>query len=301
MKKETIMVTGAGGFLGRELLRQIMDNTDYNVIAITSQSAKLYGKFGEKRLTCYDFSSIQNDDINWKDISIIVHSAFARSGNGKELADSLEKTKDIVSRIGMEKGKGLVNISSQGVYGQTNKPLWRENIQVAPDSMYALAKYSSELITSSIKGNNFSTNLRLPGLTGGQEGLRLEVVSKFVNRSINKETINIIGGKQVFSNMDVRDAVSGIIALIKTDPSIWKKVYNVGCNKRYSIMEIANIVREVAKDYGIDEVEIKIEKKDIYLDSGMDSSLFYQDTGWMPKYSMTDIVKSLFEYFYDRS
>jgi nucleoside-diphosphate-sugar epimerase len=123
----------------------------------------------------------------------------------------------------------------------------------------------------------------------------LEIVSRFVTNAINKEPIKIIGGKQVFSNMDVRDAASGILALIKTDRKKWKKVYNLGCEWRHSIIEIAEIVKEIAKEYN-KNVKIVIEEKDVYLDSGMDSTLFYKDTGWKPKYNMKDIVKNLFDY-----
>lgn len=291
------MITGAGGFLGGELLNQIIEDTDYFAVAITSQPHKLYEKFGKERLVCYGFEDINNDIINWQNIDTIVHCAFARSQDGKELAVSLERTKLLFEKAYYEKVRRVINISSQGVYGQSNKPLWKENTRVAPDSLYALSKYNSELMAEliNILNETFISNLRLPGLTGGREGLRLEIVSRFVTNAINKEPIKIIGGKQVFSNMDVRDAASGILALIKTDRKKWKKVYNLGCEWRHSIIEIAEIVKEIAKEYN-KNVKIVIEEKDVYLDSGMDSTLFYKDTGWKPKYNMKDIVKNLFDY-----
>jgi nucleoside-diphosphate-sugar epimerase len=100
--------------------------------------------------------------------------------------------------------------------------------------------------------------------------------------------------------MDVRDAAAGIIALLKVDPTKWKEVYNLGNNHQYNIIEIANIVSDVAKDYLGKPVTIEIEENEISLDVGMDSCLFYEDTGWTPRYSIRDTIISLFDYLNDK-
>lgn len=297
-----IMITGAGGFLGNELLNQLSKDPKYKIIALTSKEDKIYRRFSNnKSIICYNLYDINNRSIPWSDIDIIIHCAFARSQEGYFLAKSLNITQEIFSKACKNNVKGLINISSQGVYGQSNKPLWKETTKVAPDSLYALAKYSTELFAKNIMHlgacETTITSIRLPGLTGGCEGLKLEIVSRFVNNVINGESINIVGGRQIFSNMHVRDAAEGIIKLMGIKPSRWRETYNLGNEWRCNIIEIAETVKRIAPEYTSNPVSIEIEEKDVHINSGMDSSLFYKDTGWKPKYDMDAIVRSLFEYF----
>jgi nucleoside-diphosphate-sugar epimerase len=67
--------------------------------------------------------------------------------------------------------------------------------------------------------------------------------------------------------------------------------------ERMTIIEIANIVSNVASEYISNSIIVDIEEKNIYLDKGMDSSLFYYETGWKPKYTMRDTVESIFKYY----
>lgn len=100
--------------------------------------------------------------------------------------------------------------------------------------------------------------------------------------------------------MDVRDAAEGIIALLAVKPQEWKSVYNLGNQWRYTIVKIAERVRENVKKYTPIPVRVEIEEKYTYMNSGMDSSLFYKDTKWNPKYDIEEMLKSLFDYFKDQ-
>jgi len=212
------------------------------------------------------------------------------------LVDSLNFTREIFEAAQRGGVLAIINISSRNVYGSKYKPLWKETTPICPDNIYAMAKYSSELLLKSIANKKQSvnfTNIRLSSLLANT--LDMRIVNKFVKDAIDNQIIKITGGKQIFSYLDIRDAASGIISLLSVDPEGWNEVYNLGSDKRYDILEISKIISDVAKDYMGKNVIIELEEKDIVLDIGMDSSLFYKETGWMPKYSMRDTVVSLFE------
>jgi len=296
---KTILITGAGGLLGGELIRQLTCESDYKILALTSDKNKLMSRFPNvNQLECYSIDEFEDRKIHWGKVDILIHCAFARVSIGEELADSLNFAGKVFQIAHKERVSSIINISSKSVYGSKYKPLWVETTPVAPETLYAMAKYSSELLLRSIASKNNTTNftnIRLDSLIG--EGLDIRVVSKFVQKCINNEVIKIIGGTQTFSYLDIRDAASGIISLISTEPAKWKEVYNLGSNKRYNIIEIANLVNDVAKDLINRSVKIQIEKEDIILDTGMDSSLFYNDTNWTPSYSMEDTIRRLYKYF----
>ena len=50
------------------------------------------------------------------------------------------------------------------------------------------------------------------------------------------------------------------------------------------------------KDFIKKEIVVNIERTDESLYAELDSSALYEDTGWKPKYSMEDMVRSIFEY-----
>ena len=278
-------------------------NLSFQIFAITSDKAKF-----QKRFTSYtNLQVVSKDDFRFlspscEEIWCIIHCAFARNyRSNSEIAQSLNFSHDIMRFAQDHSTRAIINISSQGVYGQTNRPPWTERTSAAPDSIYAMAKYASELIFNvaciSIPGKPSVTHLRLASLTGGQEGLVPEVISKFVLKALKGETIHITGGQQILSYLDVRDAASAVNALLSTDPAKWGSIYNVGNLSSYNIIEIACIIKEVAETYGINNVRIEIEQKDVFLEAALDSNLFYKDTGWQPAYDMTAIINSLFKYY----
>lgn len=300
-KMQTVLVTGAGGFLGGELIKQLSEKANYRIFALTTNKEKLMTRFCHiGKLTCIDMQDWKNGQLPWEKINTLIHCAFARGYLPvQEIAESLDFTNDLFIHAVETKVNNIINISSQGVYGQAKKPLWDEKTPVAPNSIYGFAKYSSELLTSNAKklsqDQTNTTSLRLASLSGGKEGLRFEVISKFVNSALEGNPIKIIGGKQILSYLDVRDAAASIITLLSIDSGKWKEVYNLG-NIPYSIVEIASLVSEISKNYLEKPVKIEIEEQDISLDVGMDSSLFYKDTHWKPQYDMKALVESLFEY-----
>src|SRR5699024_5130502 len=113
-------------------------------------------------------------------------------------------------------------------------------------------------------------NLRLSSLIGKKTKKR--VVNKFVKNALDNKAINIIGGKQNFSFMDIRDAVSAVILLLYDNSQHWNKTYNLGSNKQYTITELAQIVASEVKKATGKEIAVNVEEKDIMLTAGMDSS-----------------------------
>ncbi|NLY76519.1 MAG: NAD(P)-dependent oxidoreductase [Tissierellia bacterium] len=304
-KRKSVLVTGASGFLGRELIELLIYRDDFMVLALTSSKERLTSFFGNtSSLECFNINEWKDKKLPWHKVDILIHCAFARGyRTDKEIAESLDFTNKLFLDAIENDVKNIINISSQGVYGQGSKPFWKEDNPVCPQDLYSFAKYASELLVSNIRKISNKkvnvTNLRLASLTGPKDNLHLEVISKFVIKALKSETINIIGGHQKFSYLDVRDASSAIISLLYTEPENWKEVYNLGSNQQHNIIEIASIVSEVAKKYTRKPVKIEVLKKDINLDVGMDSSLFYEDTGWKPQYNIKDIIVSLFDYFSD--
>jgi nucleoside-diphosphate-sugar epimerase len=292
---KTILVTGAGGFLGKYLIDSLIEQKEFVIYAFDLTKELLVERFPENKSICFfDFADWADGKIPFKDADIFVHCAFSRTNTGPHLAKSLIFSQQLFAQS-IDNSCHLINISSRSVYGQNPNIPWNENTLPEPDNMYAIAKLSSELLLNSVSRQSKNTNncnIRLAGLIGIE--LDSRIVNKFIKQAINRETINIKGGCQQFAFLDVRDAAAGIIALLKLPAEAWKPVYNLGYLRSYSIIEIADAVAKVAREFNLPEVMITLEQTEDTLYAEMDSGLFYKDTGWRPCYDMLEVVRSIF-------
>lgn len=300
MRNRLVVITGASGFLGMKLSRSLISK-GFSVIAVTRNVEALEKKLSDILQQIKIIDSKDIDTIPFDQVSYVVHCAFTRSSTGHEIASSLVFQQKLIKLIAHANSKAnLINISSQGVYGRNTPPPWTESTQPDPDYLYALGKFSAEVICDSLSLVGISyTSLRLAGITGAFEGLKPEVTSRFVTNALKGLPIEIHGGTQVFSNIDLEDVVDGIISLIdNTDPKMWEKVYNLGNLQPYSILEIADTVKKIAPEFVSKEVDIKIieTSETARVNAGMDSSAFYSLTNWKPSKSIEQTVSELFKF-----
>ena len=81
--------------------------------------------------------------------------------------------------------------------------------------------------------------------------------------------------------------------MCRSDPSKWESAYNLGRNDcTYTLVEVANWVKETLKKHGISDISISLEKRDIKTYAGMDSTKITALTGWIPQYDIEDIIET---------
>lgn len=303
MKK--IVITGANGFLGRKLVKTLVDEKKCYVVAVASTKEKLLQSLmQEKVVNIKHVDFINNNDflsersLKYKgDIYCLIHLAFSRRFRpSQEIASSIDyacEVFNIADKLLIEK---VINISSQGVYGDYE--LFRtEDVQAQPKTAYTMAKYATELILktcmSKSQVRNYS-NLRLDCIAQTQN-----LLVSFCNQ-VSLGVLHLIGGQQKFSFLDVNDAVSAIITMIFNEDK-WEFVYNVGINcKRYSLLEVAELFEEVVLSKYNKKLKIELDSQDINLYAGLDSTRFTNLTNWKPRYTLKDSIQSMLEVKYGK-
>jgi len=302
-KKKTVLITGACGYLGQNLIAKLaLDNTfDIWVFDLDKAKTKLLHETRVQEI-------FDNDDLKFGraqlgNVDILLHLGFTRPhGTNEQIAQSLLFTNELFTRAVMHEIPEIINISSQSVYGSENQPPWTESVSVAPQTAYAQAKYATELLLQSLGRTSntlYYTSVRLGTLAGGAPGLsEVDFLSKICRNVIDGKPIRIVGGMQQIERLDVRDAIEAIIIMLKSNPSNWKPIYNLGAGKVNSLKDIALKIADIATIFNDEEKpEIIIEDKFIDMDFGMDSSLFFNDMKWKPMNSIDDTIKSLFNYY----
>lgn len=300
---KTVMVTGAGGYLGHKLVTKLADE-GYKVFAFSRTKKAIEAIYSsDENVLCFDSQDLDTGVIRLGSVDYLIHCAFARPHyTNEQIADSLKFTSRLMAKATMNQVPAIINISSQSVYGTKQKPLWTEDTPVIPETVYAQGKYASELMVENahlLNKQTYVTSLRLASLSGGDGGLApVDLLSKLVERAVKNETITILGGQQRLERLDIRDAVDAITALLKTDYHLWEPVYNLGADNTYSILEISEKVIYLAnKHYGKNSrLEIESSREDLP-SFGMDSGRLRKLTDWAPKYDLDSTIESLLKVY----
>lgn len=291
-----LIVTGAAGVLGSELIEQTLRaDPQAEIVAVTRQSQALTQRWqGYAHITCCAWDELER--LPLADGDVIVHGAFPRQENGQELTEALALTGALLKKAGTS-GKEIawVDISSRSVYGQNERTPWTETTELVPSSPYALAKAAQELLTrQAAEAYGFRyTVLRMAGLIG--VGMEARLVSQMTMRAIQDRALTVMGGEQQFAMLDIRDAAAGLRALLRKDPAEWRPLYNFGAEKATRLKDIAPIIQQEAQRLYGWQVSITRQKRDAVLIDEMDSSLFYTQMGWRPQYTLADTVDWLLE------
>ncbi|WKY43256.1 NAD-dependent epimerase/dehydratase family protein [Eubacteriaceae bacterium ES2] len=299
---KTIMVTGANGYLGREVVENLSQK-GFQIFALGRNMNKLKEMFGHnERVTCVTVDELINGDFSLGHVDYLVHCAFARPHRSfSEIAESLNFTNFLFSRAAQMQLPAIINISSQSLYGSNHLTAWSESDQVSPESPYSQAKYASELMLNSIFATNHhfcGTSIRLATLSGGKKHVsENELVFKLIKRVINHEKIEILDGSQQIERLDVRDAASAIKALIKMDNHKWQRVYNICPEKTYTLAELVDQIVAIGKDkFGLDAT-VLTKKADNQKSAGMNGDLFKNDANWQAEHGLKTMIEDIYTYY----
>lgn len=301
--KKTVMITGAGGYFAWTLIHELKENTDYHVIAMTSDQETTADRYAGFNIICLSNKEVFSNPEYLKHTDILIHTAFCRKSNGKNLVESLRFSKTLFSEAMKNGVKKIINLSSQSVYGQDKGNLPDETMSMNPRYLYALAKAANEVLIEGImeaaKGmidTSLYTNIRLASLIGVNVSVPDDIINKFVDDAIYKKTIRIIGGNQKFSFLDIKDAANAVCKLVQKENIIWKREYNLGNSYQVNIMEIAQEVNFCLERLGLERAKIILNPSEIQLNSGMNCERIYRELDWLPQYSFHSSVMDYVRY-----
>lgn len=285
---KTILITGATGFLGYHIVQEFLHKEDYNVIAIGGRPQdKANSLPNNPRLKFYLLDDLFIQDFG--KVDTVVNCAFTRSNDPNLLAEAVDFTTRAIKRF-VEIGIGsIINISTQGVYERLETGILSdENAPIQPIDLYSMVKYTVEKLFE-VSSIPFVTNVRLGSLMMPQRFLYF-----FVKKAVAGEHFSVTAPDQQASLLDVTDAASGLVALTAIEPGSRGKLYNLGIGRQYSILDYAESVKIIGKQFGYD-VNFDVVHNDIVNNSGMDCSCLMRATGWCPQILKDEMIYNLFK------
>jgi len=306
--KETVLITGAAGFLGSHLCDRFL-SMGYRVLGmdnlITGNLENIEHLFSRE-----DFLFYNHDVTNYVhvagDVKYILH--FASPASPIDYLKIPIQTLKVGSLgthnllgLALSKGARFMIASTSEVYGdpmvhpQTEE--YYGNVStVGPRGVYDEAKRFQESMTMAYhRFHGLDTRIVRIFNTYGPR-MRLNdgrVVPAFIGQALRGEDLTVFGdGSQTRSFCYVDDLIDGIVALLMSD---YVLPVNVGNPDEITIKQFAEEILDLT---GADQrIIYKPLPKDDPLQRQPDITLARKELGWEPKVSRSEGMKKTFEFF----
>ena len=278
---DTILVTGAGGFIGRRIV-EILRESGETVLPVAhrwSSTVELRGRLGDIGISrCIHLGWYAAAD----DYLTNVDANLASLHNTLELAELLR-----------ERGcRHLVVAGSAAEYGPSSTPL-RETDTVEPWSVYGAAKASAcLLLRSSLAPGLAMAWGRIFNVTGPGEDAR-RIVPAVARAAISHSHIGLTDGLQVRDYLDVRDVAR---ALVHISAVGFDGVANISSGRAITLRQVLVAVADSLGDTDVlgwgERPRPASEPPHVV---GVDTVL--RSLGWAPAFDLDRLVAGVSAYW----
>jgi nucleoside-diphosphate-sugar epimerase len=298
-----VLVTGATGYLGAEVIHALLGNRQHKVFALVRSQEKFQRLFqwchaDSQRLTAVkaDIGQLQRLP---PDIDTIIHTAAFRFDSDPDEAQkvNIEGTANILRLAANSKVKRFIFTSSQSVYGMKGAP-WNEGARPDPQTVYAKTKYAAEQLVRK-DGTDFVI-LRFSRLYGVSLFMRWEeLIGKFARLIRDGKPLPVHGdGNQRLDLLHIKDAARCVLRLLQIYPRGWNDSYNVGGGGSVSLNELVECFSQVTAELGLPPVTIERHPDmggNSPLHSELDIGQARDRLGWSPRHTLSQGLREYLE------
>ncbi len=274
--KKTIFITGAGGFIGRNLTEKF--NKKYNLLTP-----------GHKELDLLDEKAVDNFFKKNK-IDVVINCAVIGGSRKEEYVDSsFSDNLKIFFNLLRNKDpyKKMIHLGSGAEYDKS-KPIVKAKEtdlgKTIPKDEYGFFKY---ICSKYIEKEKNIVCIRIFGLFGKYEDYRYRFISNAIVNNLKGLPI-ILNQNVFFDYLYINDFVRIVDYFINHKAK--HKFYNIGTGKKIDILTIANKINKIADK----KSKIKVKNTGLNNEYTCDNSKLMNE---LKKFSFTDFDKSLKELY----
>lgn len=231
---KTVLVTGAGGFIGRNLVNVLLNDKNYELILTDKNGPRDYiSKINETenhRITYYNlditkrefaFDVFKNHDIDTcVHLAALVNVEDSIKYPDKTMDVNVKGTLNILDACANSHIDSFVFASSAAVYGHPTKIPITEKHQLKPISPYGISKLLAEKHVSSYMNSKKIRNtisLRIFNAYGDSQFGNVSVITSFAKRlSMGLSPIIYGTGFQKRDFVSIKDVVNAMLLAIES-------------------------------------------------------------------------------------
>ena len=276
--KSKVLITGVAGLIGSHMAEYLLSER-YHVYGIDNLSGGYLENIPKG--VVFNHADLSNQKwLRWffkeKKPDYVYHfAAYAAEGlspfiRNFNYSNNILSSVNIINECIRHNIKKIVFTSSMAVYGKGDPP-FKEDQQPSPEDPYGISKYAVEMDLEQARrqfGLNYSI-VRPHNVIGIRQNIwdrYRNVIGIWIRRILRGESITIFGdGKQKRAFSDIKFCLEPLRKLLTECNG---EILNIGSDREYTLNEVADILQEVAGEFGfradIEHLEERHEVKNAY-------------------------------------
>jgi nucleoside-diphosphate-sugar epimerase len=287
-----VVVTGANGLIGRHFIEHCAD--EYDITALTRNEVVPAHSCENVVWVSTDYSQASLADI-FSHADAILHLASIRPYVSSDCyLENIELDTHVFKAANEAGVSNVVCTSSCSVYGHAPTP-WIETDERSPQTEYALSKAVSET-SATYFNSKYDMKIKMLRLAQVLSHLEFEggMLRTFFDHASQGKELKVTVCGLFREYIYVLDVVSALSSALQSRNI--NGIFNVGTGTKVSIDEIAESVATAFDRKQL--VSIDENRKNIAIDSLMDSSKFYKQFSWKPEFSFQTAINDIVKKYY---
>ena len=303
---KTILILGAGGFIGKSLVKTL--SNDYHIKAFDKFPMPLFAKMDNVESIVGDFKdeTLLPKMLDGVDLVIHLVSTTIPSDDTtsipQEIEDNIIPTVNLLNAMVKFGVNNIIFASSGGtIYGDTDEAINTVEAAPNPSCSYGVQKVCIENYIKFF-GYRYDMNyciMRISNPYGvGQDNRKMQGLIPIAMRKLmNKEPITIFGdGTNMRDYIYIDDLVNCFKKVINYQGE--DKMFNIGYGKYYSINEVLSLLENCLNTKFIDKVVMPQRMCDVHK-SYLDFAIAQKELDWQPLVSVDEGIKKLYKIVFD--
>ena len=314
-----IIVTGGYGFIGTHLLKHLLEQTDYRITNIDSetyaaQKQHIQGYIKDNPQYRRRIKFIKKDISNYKQLEKIFESikpvgvinVAAESHVDNSITGPLPFiTSNIVGTFNLLECsrkfdvERYLQVSTDEVYGQLHNhddhPFTEMN-NLEPSSVYSSSKASADLLVQSYY-KTFKLNACITRCCNnyGPYQHKEKLLPKTILNALNNHTIPVYGkGENVREWIHAEDHSRAVLAVFNRGRS--GEVYNIGTGETYNKITLVKMILSLV-DRKEDLIEFVEDRKGHDFKYAIDCGKIVNELGWSPEITFENGIKQTIDWY----
>jgi UDP-glucuronate decarboxylase len=283
-KNKNILITGANGFLGKQLQKKF--SGDYRVTCPSSKEVDLIENVVELDLL-----------VKANNINTLVHLANPKVyTNTRATGDTLIMLKNVLDVCRTNDLK-LVYLSSWEIYSgyKTANLVADANLQPNPKGTYGETKWLCDLLVKQyVKNYGIKYQIIRPGPVYGPGSDKPKFIYNFINKALKDEKIithKYLNGLPSLDLLFIEDVLAFLYQCITND---YIGEINIGSGISTNTFKVASVICEITGSKSqIDQVLINDYSSNILMDNFMAKQIF----SWAPEVELRNGITKILEQY----